>query len=176
MGFLKTIMGPLGHFTTPKNYEKKVAEGLDESEALLRKARRLQDSGEYDKATAVYKEVIKELDKQIFRENLPLWDMTRASIAVAIFTIPIAWMGPWWTVAGVAGAITYTLVATHGIRKESKPKFIAMRQTAAEKYNLLLKRERSRIALNEPPEKKGPPPLPPEAIPDIKHPEKAKNQ
>lgn len=162
MGFLKTIMGPLGHFTTPKSYEKKVAEGLDESEALLRKARRLQDSGDYDKATAVYKEVIKELDKQIFRENLPLWDMARASIAVAIFTIPIAWMGPWWTVAGVAGAITYTLVATHNVRKESKPKFVAMRQTAAEKYNLLLKREHSKITLSDPVKGTGRLPKPPE--------------
>lgn len=155
MGILKTILGPLGHFTTPKNYEKKVAEGLDEAEALLSKARRLQDNGEYAKAAETYREVIKELDKHIFRENLPLWDMTRASLAVAVFTIPIAWMGPWWTVAGVAGAITYTLVATHDIRKKSKPKFVAMRATAVERYNLLLKRENSKLVLSGPPKQKG---------------------
>jgi len=147
MSFLRTIMGPLGKFTTPKSYKKKVKEGFEEVEELLQKAQEFHGRGDVDAAAETYLEVIDELDKHIFRDNLPLWDITRASLAVALFTIPVSWLGPWWTVAGIGGAITYTLVSTQKVRRESKPKFVKMREETADKYNDLVIKEKGRISL-----------------------------
>jgi len=140
-------MGPLGKFTTPKTYKKKVDEGFVEIEEMLRNAQDRYDAGDADAAVEAYQEALDELDKHIFRENLPLWDITRASLAVALFTIPIAWLGPWWTVAGVGGAITYTIVSTQKIRKESKPRFEKLREEAVKRYNDMVIKEKGKITL-----------------------------
>jgi hypothetical protein len=147
MRLLKAVLGPLGNFTTPKTYKKKVEEGFDEVEGLLLNARELYDRGDAEGAAKAYREALDELDKHIFRENLPLWDITRAAFAIALFTIPISFIGPWWTVAGIGGAITYTLISTQKVRKESKPKFIDMREKAATVYNDLVIKEKGKLQL-----------------------------
>ena len=147
MSIIRTILGPLGKFTTPKSYKTKVKEGLAEVEEMLQKAGELRDNDDVEAAVEIYREVIEELDKHIFRDNLPLWDITRAALAIALFTIPISWLGPWWTVAGIGGAITYTLVSTQNVRKESKPKFEKMRVEAIEKYNDLIVKEKGKLRL-----------------------------
>ena len=147
MRLLKTILGPLGNFTTPKTYKKKVEEGFEAVEELLLEAQELYDRGDAEGAAKAYREALDELDKHIFRENLPLWDIARAAFAIALFTIPISFLGPWWTVAGIGGAITYTLISTQKVRRESKPRFIDMREKTATVYNDLIITEKGKLQL-----------------------------